>query len=180
MFFGVNESQKGGRDTVEVMEAVRTRRSIRGYKSDPVPEEALNAVLEAARIAPSAGNRQEYKFILVKDEALRKALVPICRDQAFVGEAPVVIVGCATNPSRRYSFVDVAIAMDHMTLVAQAHGLGTCWIGAFSEEKVKELLGIPEHVSVVCLLPIGIPAKPGVMRSRKTYEELYVDDRWQD
>lgn len=165
---------------MEVMEAIRTRRSIRCYKSDPIPEEALAAVLEAARIAPSAGNRQEYKFMLVKDESLRKALVPICRNQAFVGQAPLVIVGCATNPSRRYSFVDVAIAMDHMTLVAQAHGLGTCWIGAFDEDKVKELLGIPEDVSVVCLLPIGVPAKPGVMRSRKSHDELYVDDRWQD
>jgi len=165
---------------VEVMEAIRTRRSIRGYKSDPIPEDSLTAVLEAARVAPSAANRQEYKFIVVKDESLRKALVPICHNQAFVGEAPVVIVGCATNPKRRYSFVDVAIAMDHMTLAARAHGLGTCWIGAFSEDKVKQLLDIPEHVSVVCLLPVGIPAKEGIMRSRKAHEELYPENRWQD
>ena len=73
------------------------------------------------------------------------------RDRSFVGQAPVVIVGCALNPKRRYAFVDVAIAMDHMTLVAHSLGLGTCWIGAFSEDKVKELLGIPNEVSI-CLL----------------------------
>ncbi len=182
---GTDKCEKGinitkGSDTLEVMEAIRTRRSIRGFKNAPIPEEALNAVLEAARIAPSAANRQEYKFILVKDESLRKALVSICHNQTFVGEAPVVVVGCATNPKRRYSFVDVAIVLDHMTLAAHAHGLGTCWIGAFSEPKVKELLNIPEHVSVVCLLPLGIPAKEGTMRSRKSHEQLFPVDKWQE
>jgi nitroreductase len=80
----------------------------------------------------------------------------------------------------RYSFVDAAIAMDHMTLTARAHGLGTCWIGAFSENRVKALLGIPAHVSVVCLLLLGVPAKDGVMTTRKTHDELFVDNRWQD
>jgi len=163
---------------VDVFEAIKNRRSIRGYKDEPVPEEALSQVLEAARLAPSAANRQEYKFIVVKDEATRKALVPACNNQKFVGEATVVIVGCATNPERKYARVDVAIAMDHMTLAAHALGLGTCWIGAFSEEEVKKLLGIPEEVSVVCLLPLGIPAKPGIPRSRKTKEELFPVDKW--
>ena len=94
------------------MEAIRTRRSIRGYKSDPIPKESLDAVLESAMVAPSAANRQEYKFIVVKDESIKQALVPICHNQSFIGQAPVVIVGCATNPERRYSFVDVAIALD--------------------------------------------------------------------
>lgn len=163
---------------LEVMEAIRTRRSIRGYKSDPIPKESLDAVLESAMVAPSAANRQEYKFIVVKDESIKQALVPICHNQSFIGQAPVVIVGCATNPERRYSFVDVAIALDHMTLAAHAHGLGTCWIGAFSEDKVKELLGIPNHVGIVCLLPLGFPAKEGVMRKRKSREELFPVDKW--
>lgn len=163
---------------MDVFESIQFRRSIRAYKDEPVPEEALSQVLEAARIAPSASNRQEYKFIVVKDEATRKALVPACNNQGFVGEATVVIVGCATNPARRYAKVDVAIAMDHMTLAAHALGLGTCWIGAFTEEEVKKLLGIPEEVSVVCLLPLGIPAKPGVPRSRKAKEELFPLDKW--
>ncbi len=163
---------------MDVFEAIKSRRSIRAYKDEPVPEEALSQVLEAARVAPTASNRQEYKFIVVKDEATRKALVPACNNQGFVGEAGVVIVGCTTNPSRKYAKVDVAIALDHMTLTAHALGLGTCWIGAFSEEEVKKVLGIPEDVSVICLLPLGIPSKPGVPRSRKTKEELFPLDKW--
>lgn len=163
---------------MDLFEAIAKRRSIRAYKNEPVPEEALTKILEAARIAPSAGNRQEYRFIVVKDEATRKALVPACNNQTFVGDAAVVIVGCAANPSRRYSPVDVAIALDHMTLAAAALSLGTCWIGAFSEEKVKEILGIPEGVTVWCLLPVGVPAAETAPRPRKSMEELYSVDRW--
>ncbi len=163
---------------MEVLEAIRTRRSIRAYENRPVPAEALEKVLEAARIAPSAANRQEHKFVVVQDEATRKALVPACNNQGFVGEAGAVIVGCATNPSRRYSVVDVAIALDHMTLVATSLGLGTCWIGAFSEEKVKEILGIPAEVQIVCILPLGVPAKEGAMRARKSFKELFSQDKW--
>ncbi len=163
---------------MEVFEAIAKRRSIRAYKNEPVPPEKLAQVLEAARISPSAGNRQEYRFIVVKDEATRKALVSACNNQAFVGDAGVVIVGCATNPARRYSPVDVAIALDHMTLAAASLGLGTCWIGAFSEEKVKALLGIPEGVTVWCLLPLGVPAAEGAPRPRKSKEDLFAVDRW--
>jgi len=163
---------------VDVFETIAARRSIRAYKNEPVPPESLARVLEAARISPTAGNRQEYRFVVVKDEATRKALVPACNNQAFIGDAGVVVVGCATNPARRYSPVDVAIALDHMTLAAAALGLGTCWIGAFSEEKVKAILGIPEGVTVWSLLPIGIPATEGAQRPRKATEELFPVDRW--
>ncbi len=163
---------------MEVFEAIKGRRSVRGFKDELIPDEALSKILEAARIAPSAGNRQECKFIVVQDEKTRKDLSVACRNQAFVGEAPVVIVGCATNPSRRYSFVDVAIALDHMTLVAHSLGLGTCWIGAFTEDEVKKLLNIPEEVSVVCILPVGVPSREGTMRGRKSKEDLFPVDKW--
>jgi len=169
---------KGGVIPVDVFEAIQKRRSIRAYKNEPVPEESLAKVLEAARIAPSAGNRQEYKFIVVKDEKRRRELAQACNNQSFIGDASVVIVGCSTNPQRRYAFVDVAIALDHMTLAAVAEGLGTCWIGAFSESKVKELLGIPDSVSVVCILPVGIPAKEGAPRPRKSKEDLFPSETW--
>lgn len=163
---------------MDVFETIRNRRSIRAYRKDPVPEESLARVLEAARLAPSAGNRQEHRFIVVKDESRRRELARAANNQAFVGDAPVVIVACATNPQRRYAFVDVAIAVDHMTLAAHAEGLGTCWIGAFSEPAVKEILGIPEEVSVVCLLPLGYPAVQGTVRPRKSAEELFADEKW--
>ncbi|MGI6632294.1 MAG: nitroreductase family protein [Bacillota bacterium] len=164
---------------MDVFEAIANRRSIRAYKNEPVPAESLERILEAARVAPTAANRQEFKFVVVTDEGMRKALASACNNQTFVGDAGVVIAACAINPERRFHAVDVAIAVDHMTLAAHALGLGTCWIGAFSEEKVKELLGIPEGVKVVCVLPVGVPAKEGVMRSRKAKEDLFVSDKWQ-
>lgn len=163
---------------MEVFEAIAKRRSIRAYRDETVPEDSLAKVLEAARIAPSAANRQEYKFVVVTGAAIRKALVEACNNQAFVGDAGVVIVGCSTNPERRYAWVDVAIAMDHMTLVAESLGLGTCWIGAFSEQKVKEILGIPEGVTVVCVMPLGVPAAEGRMRTRKSKEDLFPREKW--
>ena len=164
---------------MDVFEAIANRRSIRAYKNEPVPAESLERILEAARVAPTAANRQEFKFVVVTDEGMRKALASACNNQTFVGDAGVVIAACAINPERQFHAVDVAIAVDHMTLAAHALGLGTCWIGAFSEEKVKELLGIPEGVKVVCVLPVGVPAKEGVMRSRKAKEDLFVSDKWQ-
>jgi nitroreductase len=164
---------------MDVFEAMKTRRSIRAYKDLPVSQESLDKVLEAARIAPTAANRQEFKFIVVRDPEKIKALVPMCNNQDFVGESNVVIVGCATNPKRRFAFVDVAIALDHMTLAARAEGLGTCWIGAFSEPEVKNFLEIPDNVSIVCLLTLGVPNMEGVWRGRKPKEELFCLNRWE-
>ena len=161
-----------------VFDAIKNRRSIRKYKDVPVPEDKLARVLEAARIAPSAGNRQEWKFIVVKDKATRDRLVDACRGQAFVGQAGVVVVACATDPSRKWHMVDVAIAVDHMTLAAHEAGLGTCWIGAYEEDKVKEILGIPAGIKVVVLLPVGVPDIDGVPRPRKSLEEIVAWERW--
>ena len=161
-----------------VFDAIKNRRSVRKYKDVPVPDEKLARVLEAARIAPSAGNRQEWKFIVVRDKATRERLVDACRGQAFVGQAGSVIVACATDPSRKWHMVDVAIAVDHMTLAAHEAGLATCWIGAYEEDKVKEILGIPSGIKVVVLLPVGVPDTDGVARPRKALEEIIAWERW--
>jgi len=165
---------------VDVFEAIAKRRSIRKYVPIDIPEDKLQRVLEAARQAPSAGNRQQYKFIVVKDKDIKQRLVHAAADQGFVGQAGVVIVGCATDPERKWHAVDVAIAIDHMTLAAYAEGLGTCWIGAFEEEAVKSILGIPEGIRAVILLTLGVPADEGRVRPRKSLEELVCYDRWQD
>ena len=152
---------------MEFYEVITTRRSVRSYRPDPIPEDALGRVLNAARIAPSAGNRQPWKFILVTDEGLRRQLVPACNEQSFIAEAPVIIAAvCAFKthydesgyPGTMFRVVDVAIALDHLTLAARAEGLGTCWIGAFSNEEVKKVLSIPPEVQVVALTPLGYPA----------------------
>jgi nitroreductase len=165
---------------VEVFEAIAKRRSIRKYVPLPVPEDKLQRVLQAAQAAPSASNRQEYKFIVVKDQETRERLVHAASDQGFLAEAGVVIVACATDPSRKWHAVDIAIAIDHMTLAAVTEGLGTCWIGAFEEGAVKSILGIPDNVRATMLLVLGIPAEEGRPRRRKSLGELLMQDKWQE
>ena len=165
-----------------VFETIRARRSVRSYKPLAVPEDSLARVLEAARLAPSANNRQDYKFVVVRDPKKREELVDVANSQEFVGEAPVVIVAVSLNPNRIMTCevpayaVDLAIAVDHMTLAAAEEGLGTCWIGAFSQEKVRRLLKIPEQYKVLTVLPLGFPADKPKIKTRKRIDELVCSD----
>ena len=173
---------------MELREALATRRSVRAYRPDAVPSDVLDRVLEAARIAPSANNFQPWKFIVVRDEVLRRELVGACCDQRFVGEAPIVIVACGL-PTRggiggyaSSMLVDVAIAVDHLTLAARDEGLGTCWIGAFDHDRVRALLGIPDSVQVVAITPLGYPKTPGAFQAtggRKSLDEIVCWNRYQ-
>jgi len=172
---------------MEVLEAIKTRRSIRRYKSRPVPEEILKEILSAARLAPSGNNAQPWKFIIVTDEELKLKLVQACKNQKFIAEAPIVIVGCGF-PDDAYAtiggymngcYLDVAIAMDHLILAATSAGLGTCWIGAFKEEKVKEVLSIPPDAKVVALTPLGYPEEIPQKLSRKDLAELVCYDKFE-
>jgi len=161
-----------------VLEAIKKRKSVRGYLEKKIPEDFLLEIMEAARLAPSASNRQPWKLVFVKDKKLRQQLIPASRNQSFIGEASVVIAGCATNinhimPNGVHSYpVDLAIALDHISLQAAELGLGTCWIGAFNQEKVKKILHITDNVTVVCLMTLGYPAGDGFKSSRKPLEEI--------
>lgn len=168
-----------------VMEAVRARKSVRAFEKKPVEEEKLNSVLEAARLAPSASNRQEWRFVVVRDDGVRAKLAKAANSQAFVGEAPVVVACCAETDAHVMSCgqpcypIDVAIAIDHMTLAAVELGLGTCWIGAFKEAEVKKILGIPEEVRVVELMPLGYPADPAPKeKKRLALDEVVHWEKW--
>lgn len=165
---------------MDVFEAIAKRRSIRKYVPLPVPQDKLQKVLTAAQAAPSASNRQEFKVVIVEDQEIKERLVHAASDQGFLAEAGAVLVCCATDTSRRWHAVDVAIAIDHMTLAAVAEGLGTCWIGAFDEGAVKSIVGIPETVKVVMLLTIGVPNEEGRPRRRKALDELILRDRWSE
>jgi len=169
---------------MDVMQAIQKRRSIRNFQSREVEEDKLRGVLEAGRLAPSARNMQNWKFIVVRDPETRKKLSEAAKGQAFVAEAPVVIVACGTDTDymmtcgqHAYS-IDVAIAVDHMTLEATDLGLGTCWIGAFYEQQVKDMLDIPQKARVVALLPLGYPAQSPPPTRRKELEEITSEDRW--
>ena len=169
---------------MDVIEAIRSRRSIRSYKDKPIEDEKLKAILESARLSPSASNRQERKFVVVTDKAMREKLVDAAHGQRFVGQAPVVIVACATEtthimPCEEPSYpIDMAIAVDHITLEAVEQGLGTCWIGAFKQDEVKKLLGIPDNVRVVALLPLGYPDGTPDPRPRKSLDETVSYEFW--
>src|SRR3990167_8893030 len=152
---------------MNVMEAIKKRYSVRSYQDRAVETEKLESILEAARLAPSASNRQEWRFIVAQDRNIRQCLMQAAKGQAFVGQAPVVIACCAKTDNHVMTCgqmcypIDVAIAIEHMALKATEEGLGTCWIGAFYEDQVKEILGIPDNIRVVELLILGYPAKPG-------------------
>lgn len=170
---------------MDVLSAVKGRRSIRNYKNQPVEDEKLMKVLEAARLSPSAKNLQEWKFVVVKDKRTRQLLSEAAGNQLFVSKAPVIIVACGTNPQGvmvcgqyRYT-VDLSIATAYMILAAYEQGLGTCWLGHFDEKRVKEILGIPEAVRVVTMTPLGYPDEIPAQKPRKSLEEIVCYERYE-
>ena len=171
---------------MEFMEVIAKRRSVRAYKSQEISKETLSKILEAARLAPSASNRQPWKFVVVRDPEKRQELAKAARGQSFVGEAPIVIAGVALEPERMMSCkvpayaVDLAIALEHIALAAQDEGLGTCWIGAFSQEEVKKILGVPDSYKVVALMPVGYPQDAPRLKVRKPMEEIVCYEKFSE
>lgn len=171
---------------MDIYEAIRTRTSVRSYKPDSVEENKLLHILDAARLAPSGKNGQPWIFIVVKDEETRKKLVPACRNQKFIAEAPIIIVACGREDLAYKNMggywnslpVDIGIALEHMMLAAVVEGLGTCWIGAFIEEDVRSILNIPDDVKIVALTPVGYPAGERSWRSRKELGEIVMYEAW--
>lgn len=170
---------------MNVIDAIKTRKSVRNYLEKPIEEEKLNAVLEAGRYAPSASNRQDWRFVIVRDPELKEKIAEAAGGQTFVGEAPVIVVACAETDNYVMRCgqlcypIDVAIALDHITLSAVEVGLGTCWIGLFDEKKVKEILSIPGEIRVVALMPLGYPTDPSPKeKSRLPLEKIVKYDRW--
>lgn len=176
---------------MDVLEAIRIRRSVRTYSDRPIPDDVLDRMRQALRSAPSACNLQPWQFIFVSDADLRQKLARAANDQLFIAEAPLTIVACGF-PDDAYKHmggdgnstdIDVAIALDHLMLAAVAEGLGTCWIGAFSEKKVKQLLEVPKHVKVVAMTPLGYPASAGLNHPleearRKPAAQIFSSDRY--
>ncbi len=163
---------------MEVKEAIIKRKSIRGYNDKAVPEDKLLRILEAARLAPSASNRQEWKFIVVRDPKRRQELFRATEGQPHVGQAPVIIAAVATLPDYVMRsgipayIVDLAIAVDHMTLAAVDEGLSTCWIGRFVQDEAKHILKVPDKYRIVVLLTMGFGNEPGLPKTRKALYEI--------
>ncbi len=163
---------------MEFYEVINKRRSIRAYKKDPVEDSKLSRILNAARLAPTAANRQPYSLIVVKDEETKQKLKNAYSQEWFF-TAPVIVCACALpddawkrNDGKGYVDVDVAIAMDHLILAASAEGLGTCWIAAFKPEVVREVLNIPDNMEPLVLTPLGYPETIPEPTFRKPLEEM--------
>ena len=169
---------------MNVMEAIKGRTSIRQYSDKPIEQEKLMQVLESARLAPSAGNGQNWKFLVVQNPELRQKMIPVCNNQSFVGQAPAILVTIGTKPiimsnKQPMDAVDLSIAMSFMILEAYELGLGTCWLAAFDQDAVKKLLNIPDELSVVAVSPLGYPAVPPSPRPRKDIDEVVCYDTYQ-
>jgi nitroreductase len=171
---------------MKFIELAEKRCSIRGFASDPVPDEVLREILQAGALAPSAKNLQPYHFVVVRAESGLDVLAQAYA-APFFREAPVVVVICTEvakgwvrdrYDGKSYCDVDAAIAIDHMTLAAADNGLATCWIGAFDPVLVSNALGLPAGVEPLAMLPIGVPRAEPREKVRKSIDELVHEERW--
>ncbi len=176
---------------MDVLQAILNRRSVREYSDKPMPHDVLAKLRTAMRAAPSACNFQPWKFVFIQDAGLRKQVAQASKEQRWMAEAPLIVAACG-RPADAYPRmggygnsvdIDLAIALDHLMLAAVAEGLGTCWIGAFDEQAVKQLLGVPQEVKVVGLTPVGYPRHADLIAPlpddrRKTEAELFSTDRF--
>jgi len=181
---------------MDVMEAVRKRKSIRAYKNTLVDDKTLNTVLEAARLAPSWGNTQTWRFIVVKDKDIKAKLIETSlragnRGIEAIRQAPIAIVACAemnragcrdgqpvTDKEGYWFMFDVALAMQNLVLVAESLGLGTIYLGGFDAKKAGEILGVPAGYCVVAMTPLGYPDEQPEAKPRKELSEIVFYDRF--
>ena len=167
---------------MELLEAINDRRSIRAFKTQDVEEATVMKLIEAARWAPSAGNIQPWKFVIVRKPPVKKALAKAALNQAHVEDAPVVIVVCADEKRSSmgygirgkllYCLQDTAAATQNILLTAHSLGLGSCWVGTFDEKSARKALNIPEGVRPVAIIPVGYPAETPRQRDRRPLTEI--------
>lgn len=170
---------------MEFAELIKSRYSVRAYRPDPVSEDKLQRVLEAARLAPTAANRQPFRLLVVRTRVREEELKRLYGREWFT-QAPLVI-GIVTLPEaawkrrdgKNYADVDATIAMDHLILAAANEGLGTCWVGAFDPAVAREIFQLPPEVDPLAFTPLGYPADSPSPKKRKNLEELVCYDRWQ-
>ncbi len=173
---------------MELIEVLKTRRSIRRFKSKPIPDQILWKILNLANAAPSAGNLQARDFVVVRDDKVKEQLAEAALGQEFVRDVPVVIVVCG-NMKRSsigygirgehfYSIQDADAAVMHILLSTHALGLGTCWVGAFDDDMVSSILNLPGYIRPIAILPLGYPAEHPRTTSRLKTEKLVHIDKW--
>jgi len=167
---------------LDVFEAIKKRRSVRAYTSEEVSDDKVEMLIEAARLAPSAGNVQPWEFVIVKNAETKQRLSDAALHQTFIEKAPVVIVVCAdvarsswgygNRGANLYCLQDTAAATENMLLAAQALELATCWVGAFHEDEVAKVINTPMNVRPVAIIPVGHPAETTRVRPKRSLREI--------
>ncbi len=169
---------------MELLPEIFNRQSIRSFTSSPVEDDQIKRILEAGRIAPSAKNRQPWRFVVITEESLRNRITEAAFNQEHVGQAPVIIALCSTNidyrmPNGQYSYpIDITFAASFMVLQAEHEGLGSCIITTFDEIEVKEMLTVPYSMKAVMLLLIGHPLEKTMKEQRKSLDRISAFNHW--
>ena len=169
---------------MDVAQAIRNRYSCRSYIDKPLEQAQLQAILEAARLAPSAKNLQDWRFVVVTDRQAKKNLAAAANNQTFLENAGAIIVACTVSDHvmrchQAVGPIDVAIALEHMCLQATELGLATCWIGSFYPDRVKPIVGIPDDVTIIELLAVGWPADTAKEHRREALDRIVSFEKWQ-
>lgn len=172
---------------MEIFKCISGRRSIRKYTSENIDDKTIERLIDAARMAPSAGNIQDWFFVIVRDPQLKEELARAAYNQMFIATAPVIIVyfadleriarGYGERGRTLYALQDSGAAIQNLLLAAHALGLGTCWIGAFDERRTESLLNAPKHLRAVAIIPVGHPAEAPAMRQRRPRAKITAFDK---
>ncbi len=172
---------------MDVLEIVKSRKSVRKFRKGEISKEKIKEILECAISAPSAGNLQPWVFIVVDDDKIKQELASAALNQEFIAEASIVIVACADveitptwygERGNLYYVQDVAAAAENMLIAAHALGLGACWIGAFNEKEVSKILNLPENIRPLAIIPIGYPAEQPIKPKRKPLKEVVYKNKY--
>lgn len=173
---------------MDTLECIKTRRSVRKYKDKPVPWELVVNILDAGRLAPCAGNIQNWKFIIIREEDNRKKIADACLQQRWMEKAPVYIIIIAepekaqrfygTRGERLYTIQNCAAAIENMLLAAHAQGLGACWVGAFDEEMIRRAVNLPEHVIPHAVITVGYADEKPIMPPKNRLEVFTYFEGW--
>lgn len=167
-----------------VLEAIRKRYSCRAYQDKSIEPEKLDTILEAARLAPSARNMQDWRFVVVTESETKRQVAGTTNQPDAFAKAGVIIAACSNSDyvmrcGQAIGPIDVSIALEHICLQATELGLGTCWIGSFDPEKVRQILGIPDDIAVIELMTVGYPADTKPQPQREPMEKIVSFEKWE-
>jgi len=167
-----------------VFEAIRKRYSCRAYEDRAIERAELDKIFEAARLAPSAKNLQDWRFVVVTEKEAKIKVAAAANNQRFLEQAGAIIVGCSNSDEvmrcgQAVGPIDVAIALEHIALQAAELGLATCWIGSFYPDKIRPILGIPEDMAIIELMALGYPADSRKESKREAISEILCYEKWQ-